>query len=82
LSVSLRRAGDTAVLEVEDSGGGVAADVKNNIFEPLVTTKKDGLGLGLSMSRSVVEAHGGAIMLEDSVLGGAKFVVILPRENA
>jgi two-component system sensor kinase FixL len=82
LSVTLRRAGETAVVEVEDSGGGVAADVKDNIFEPLVTTKKDGLGLGLSMSRSVVEAHGGAIMLEDSILGGAKFVVVLPRESA
>ncbi|MHB1204551.1 MAG: ATP-binding protein [Rhodospirillaceae bacterium] len=81
LSVTLRHAGDMAVLEVEDSGGGVAADVKDNIFEPLVTTKKDGLGLGLSMSRSVVEAHGGSIVLQDSILGGAKFVVTLPREG-
>lgn len=82
MSITLRRIGDTAVLEIEDSGGGVAADVKNHIFEPLVTTKKDGLGLGLSMSRSVVVAHGGAIELQDSVLGGAKFAVTLPREEA
>lgn len=81
MSITLRRFGDSAVLEVEDSGGGVQADVKDHIFEPLVTTKKDGLGLGLSMSRSVVVAHGGTIELQDSVLGGAKFAVTLPREE-
>ncbi len=81
LSITVRRAGDSVVLEVEDSGGGVPADVKDHIFEPLVTTKKDGLGLGLSMSRSVVEAHGGSIELRDSAFGGAKFAVTLPQEN-
>ncbi|MBX7201036.1 MAG: MASE1 domain-containing protein [Rhodospirillaceae bacterium] len=81
MSITLRRHGDSAVLEVEDSGGGVAPDVKDHIFEPLVTTKKDGLGLGLSMSRSVVVAHGGSIELHDSTLGGARFTVTLPRED-
>jgi C4-dicarboxylate-specific signal transduction histidine kinase len=81
LAVTLRRNGANAVLEIEDAGGGVAADVKEHIFEPLVTTKKDGLGLGLSMSRSVVAAHGGTIVLADSTLGGAKFVVTLPLEG-
>jgi len=80
LSVTVRRAGDSIVLEVEDSGGGVAIDVRDEIFEPLVTTKKDGLGLGLSMSRSVIDAHGGTIVLADSSLGGAKFVVTLPAD--
>jgi len=81
MSITLRPHGDSAVLEVEDSGGGVAPDVKDHIFEPLVTTKKDGLGLGLSMSRSVVVAHGGSIELHDSTLGGARFTVTLPRED-
>jgi two-component system, LuxR family, sensor kinase FixL len=80
LSITVRRAGDSIVLEVEDSGGGVAMDVRDDIFEPLVTTKKDGLGLGLSMSRSVINAHGGAIVLADSHLGGAKFIVTLPAD--
>jgi C4-dicarboxylate-specific signal transduction histidine kinase len=80
LSVTVRRSADSVVLEVEDSGGGVASDVRDDIFEPLVTTKKDGLGLGLSMSRSVVHAHGGTIKLAESRLGGAKFVVTLPAE--
>src|SRR6185369_10435440 len=82
LSVSLRRVESVAVLEVEDSGSGVAPDVKEHIFEPLVTTKKDGLGLGLSMSRSVIAAHGGSIVLGPSILGGAKFIVTLPLEDA
>lgn len=81
LSVTVRRTHDDVTLEVEDSGPGVAPDVRDNIFEPLVTTKEDGLGLGLSMSRSVIHAHGGAITLADSALGGARFVVTLPAET-
>lgn len=81
LSVTVRRSDDWVTLEVEDSGGGVVADVRDNIFEPLVTTKEDGLGLGLSMSRSVIHAHGGTITLADSALGGAKFIVALPAES-
>ncbi len=80
LSVVVRRTADSVILEVEDSGAGVAADVRDDIFEPLVTTKEDGLGLGLSMCRSVIDAHGGAIVLSDSKLGGARFVVTLPAE--
>lgn len=81
LSVSVRRTHEWVTLQVEDSGAGVATDVRDDIFEPLVTTKEDGLGLGLSMSRSVIHAHGGIIVLEDSALGGAKFIVSLPAEN-
>jgi C4-dicarboxylate-specific signal transduction histidine kinase len=80
LSVMVRRSGEMVTLEIDDSGAGVASDVRDDIFEPLVTTKKDGLGLGLSMSRSVIIAHGGTIVLADSHLGGAKFVVTLPVE--
>lgn len=82
LAITIKRVGEIVVLEIEDSGGGVAPDVRDHIFEPLVTTKKDGLGLGLSMSRSVVEAHGGFITLEESRLGGAKFTVGLPVDGA
>ncbi len=81
LAISVRRTDEWVTLEVEDSGPGVVTDVRDDIFEPLVTTKEDGLGLGLSMSRSVVHAHGGTIVLADSPLGGAKFIVTLPAEN-
>ncbi|MGE4063467.1 MAG: ATP-binding protein [Rhodospirillaceae bacterium] len=80
LAVTVRRTPEWVTLEVEDSGPGVATDVRSDIFEPLVTTKKDGLGLGLSMSRSVIHAHGGTIVLADSKLGGARFIVTLPAE--
>lgn len=78
LRIGMRRDGAFAVLTVEDSGTGVAQDIRENIFDGLTTTKKDGLGLGLSICRSIVRAHGGAIALEDSTLGGARFVVTLP----
>jgi C4-dicarboxylate-specific signal transduction histidine kinase len=84
LSVSVRRDGGNAILAVDDSGTGVAPDIKENIFDGLTTTKKHGLGLGLSICRSIVQAHGGRIALEDSSLGGARFIVTLPlsREKA
>ncbi len=78
LSVSIHRTNEAVALAVDDSGLGVSSDVREHIFEPLTTTKKDGLGLGLSMSRSVIEAHGGRIQLEESILGGARFVMTLP----
>jgi two-component system sensor kinase FixL len=81
LSLTVRRNAEVVTLEVEDSGPGVAPDVRNDIFEPMITTKKDGLGLGLAMSRSVVQAHGGSITLADSPLGGAKFIVTLPVDG-
>jgi len=80
MAITVSRTPDGVTLEIDDSGVGVAADVRDHIFEPLTTTKKDGLGLGLSMSRSVVAAHGGRIHLDESRLGGARFVISLPFE--
>jgi len=81
LSVLVRRHANFVTIDVEDSGPGVATDVRDDVFEPLVTTKKDGLGLGLSMSRSIIQAHGGSITLAESGLGGAKFIVTLPADT-
>jgi C4-dicarboxylate-specific signal transduction histidine kinase len=78
LRVTVAREGGNAILAVEDSGPGVAPDIRDSIFEGLTTTKREGLGLGLSICRSIVQAHGGRIALEDSALGGARFVVSLP----
>jgi signal transduction histidine kinase len=78
LHVSVSREHGDAILAVDDSGPGVAADVRDTIFDGLTTTKKEGLGLGLSICRSIVQAHGGRITLEESGLGGARFVVTLP----
>jgi signal transduction histidine kinase len=64
-------------VDVEDDGPGVAAAVKERIFEPFVSNRGRGLGLGLPICREVVRAHGGEI-LEIGADGGAHFVVLLP----
>jgi two-component system sensor histidine kinase HydH len=66
-------------LIVEDSGGGIAPAAREQIFEPFFTTKAQGSGLGLSIVHAVVAQHGGSISVGASALGGARFVVELPR---
>jgi two-component system sensor kinase FixL len=51
-------------MSVRDNGPGVAANVADRLFRPFATTKASGMGLGLSISRSIIEAHGGRIWLE------------------
>jgi signal transduction histidine kinase len=73
---------DTQVrLHVTDDGDGVPADLRAKIFEPLFTTKARGIGLGLAVSRSLAEANGGTLTLEESERG-ARFILSLPREGA
>lgn len=69
--------GETAVLEIEDTGPGIGADVHTMIFEPFFTTKRDGTGLGLATVRRIVEQHGGVIEATSSDGGGACFRVSL-----
>lgn len=72
-------------IEVEDNGPGVSEVVAKHLFEPFVTTKQGGMGLGLSLSRELVAAHGGTIDWERrGPDGGARFTIELPsgRENA
>jgi signal transduction histidine kinase len=66
-------------LVVEDTGGGIAPAAREKIFEPFFTTKGQGSGLGLSIVQGVVAQHGGSITVGASPLGGARFVVELPR---
>jgi PAS domain S-box-containing protein len=70
----------TVVLEVADSGPGIAEDDREKIFEPFFTTKSDGkgTGLGLPIVRNIVDQHRGEIRVSRSDLGGAAFRVILP----
>ena len=68
----------SATLAVSDLGDGVPAEVTERLFDPFVTTKRGGLGLGLSICRSVVEAHGGTIRHE-VISNGARFAFTLPR---
>jgi signal transduction histidine kinase len=63
---------------IHDSGKGIAEDQLPRLFEPFFTTKSEGLGMGLTISRSIVEAHGGDISAENHPRGGATFRVWLP----
>jgi PAS domain S-box-containing protein len=63
---------------VRDCGPGIPANQLDKIFEPFYTSKADGLGMGLSITRSIVEAHGGRIWAENPVGGGAAFYVTVP----
>ena len=68
---------------IEDSGPGVAPTHLPRLFDSFFTTKESGMGMGLPISRSIVEAHGGHIRADnDSVLGGARFTFTLPSSGA
>jgi C4-dicarboxylate-specific signal transduction histidine kinase len=68
----------TIALTVEDSGSGVPTELRQQVFDPFFTSKEDGLGMGLAISRSIVEAHRGRIDIAQSRLGGACVCVTLP----
>ncbi|MBT8135458.1 MAG: PAS domain S-box protein [Gammaproteobacteria bacterium] len=65
-------------VEVSDNGPGIPADLLSEIFNPFFTTKEQGTGMGLSISRSIVAAHGGRLEASSSSTGGATFSVVLP----
>ena len=69
-------------LIVADSGEGVPQELRQKIYDPFFTTKDHGTGLGLATVHSIIEAHGGTLELENSIGGGAKFIIHLPGENS
>jgi two-component system, NtrC family, sensor histidine kinase HydH len=72
------RADGLVELAVEDTGPGVDAATRRRLFEPLITTKDKGVGLGLALVKKIAERHGGTIEYADRVGGGARFVLRLP----
>jgi PAS domain S-box-containing protein len=79
LDVITARLDDGSVeIAVADRGPGLPVDIADHLFEPFHTTKRDGMGLGLSICRSIVEAHGGKLRHEPNCGGGAIFRVTLP----
>jgi two-component system, LuxR family, sensor kinase FixL len=73
--------GDAIVLRVEDNGRGVAPELADNIFDAYQTTKPRGMGLGLHLSRRIVQRHAGRLWWEPVTTGGARFVVELPTNG-
>lgn len=68
-------------VRVEDSGPGISAEVAQDLFKPFTTTKAGGMGIGLSISRRIVEAHGGEMTVSESELGGACFSFTLLQHD-
>ncbi|MBP0495169.1 PAS domain-containing sensor histidine kinase [Pararoseomonas indoligenes] len=82
ITVSTRAAGGVTAFEVTDTGPGVGADSAAQVFNAFYTTKPTGMGLGLSVSKTIVEAHGGTIDLRPAPSGGARFTFTVPhRQN-
>ena len=72
------RPGGALHIDIGDNGPGIPTEVAERLFEPFTTTKSDGMGLGLAMSRSIVEAHGGRLSLNPTATRGASFELVLP----
>jgi PAS domain S-box-containing protein len=75
---ALRDNAKTVEIAVSDTGGGIPADRLSHVFDPFFTTKPNGLGMGLPISRTIIEAHGGRFWAENNNGGGATFRFTLP----
>lgn len=69
-------------ISVSDNGPGIRPDLVQQVFDPLTTSKEEGLGLGLSISASIIEAHGGRIWLHAHAPGATEFRFVLPLEQS
>jgi len=81
IRVSAQRTAHTVAIAVRDHGPGVPDDMKDRIFEPYVTTRAGGTGLGLALVRQTVLAHEGTVTVTDAEGGGALFTVRLPERQ-
>ena len=78
LSLTTTRYGDQVLVSVADTGSGVPPEIVARLFQPFVTTKTDGMGIGLSVCRTIIEAHGGKLWMEPNAGGGSIFHFTLP----
>lgn len=82
VGIRSEQTGNEVLWSVTDNGPGVPEDLRSGLFKPTVSTKADGMGLGLSICKSIVEAHGGEIGLERANADGATFTFRIPLSAA
>ena len=80
--VSTAKHQDGIAISVADNGTGIAPAVRERLFHPFFTTKQDGMGIGLSLSRTIAQKAGGTLDLDDTYTRGARFVLVLPAAGA
>jgi two-component system NtrC family sensor kinase len=82
VTLRTRRLGDRVSIDVEDNGVGIAADVRQRIFDPFFSTKEGGSGLGLALTQQIVKDHGGDLSVQSAVGRGTTFTVSVPAKPA
>ena len=82
ITIHTTRVEGFAKLAVSDTGPGISIDKAEIVFQPFFTTKPQGLGMGLAIARTIIEAHGGRIWANNQIGSGAVFHIILPLSNA
>ena len=78
LVVAVDRLGESALFSVADTGSGISPEIAQQLFQPFVTSKPNGMGVGLSICRTIIEAHGGRISAGPNDGGGTIFEFTLP----
>ena len=82
IQLTLRRTETADIqLSIRDYGRGMTADQLDWLFHPFFTTKEDGMGMGLTISHSIVQAHGGRLWAEAAAGGGTIFYMVLPADD-
>jgi PAS domain S-box-containing protein len=82
VTIGARRDNGQVVLDVRDRGTGICQEIYDTLFEPFHSSKKQGLGMGLSICKSIVERHNGRLWAENNPDGGATFYLSLPADRA
>jgi signal transduction histidine kinase len=81
ITLRVRDDGDSAILEVADTGKGIPADVQDRLFDPFFSTKEGGTGLGLPIAARIVEKHGGELRYQTQLNRGTTFAIVLPHAH-
>jgi len=78
IDIEIYKQQDNAVIKIRDNAGGIPNDIIDNIFEIYVSTKQDGSGIGLSISKNIIENHMNGKIFANNIKNGAEFTIILP----